>query len=110
MMGVGAKRAIGLYRSCAPRHYAAAGRYPHFGFVPTTNSLISAMTRGRSSSLFKESPRLARLMLAVAFAVDPYFAHRPGHLEGVGLGDANADLSHRGGGQVYVKACALRLA
>ena len=25
MMGVGAKRAIGLYRSCAPRHIGALG-------------------------------------------------------------------------------------
>ena len=30
MMGVGAKRALGLYRSCAPRHHFEAdrGRFP----------------------------------------------------------------------------------
>ena len=27
MMGVGAKRALGLYRSCAPRHYLIAAKY-----------------------------------------------------------------------------------
>ena len=42
MMGVGAKRALGLYRSCAPRHRFA-------GFQPS-ESLVPSKQRGVGNS------------------------------------------------------------